>query len=147
MFDSKSASHETFVIAKFIFRSSHEFVVSAGSNCRYSFKIPLSHLFPRIISRYSTCHGRNFEALFAVKCYLILASTSQLNWRFWRCAKMTISVPGLSQPCRLTFKAHTTASYMYTGILRHVSIATQRAVLQRLYTIDNKTVDYQGCFH
>ena len=26
----------------------------------------LCHLFPRIITRYSTCHGRNFEALFAV---------------------------------------------------------------------------------
>ena len=40
LFDSKSASHETFVIAKFIFRGSHEFVVSqrgqiAGTLSRY----------------------------------------------------------------------------------------------------------------
>ena len=38
----------------------------------------LCHLFPRIITR----RGRNFEALFAVKSYLILSSTSWLNWRF-----------------------------------------------------------------
>ena len=38
----------------------------------------LGHLFPRIITR----RGRNFEALFAVKSYLILSSTSWLNWRF-----------------------------------------------------------------
>ena len=116
-FDSKSANHETFVIGKFIFRISHDFFMSLrGQNCGYSFKIPLSHLFPRIISRYSTCHGRNFEALFAFKSYLVLASTSRFNWRF--CIRKFVS--NLSQPCRLTFKALTTASYMYTGIRRHV---------------------------
>ena len=81
-FNSKSATHETFVTGKFIFRICHEFLMllrgqTAGTLLRY-----LCHLFPRIITRYSTCHGRNFEALFAVKSYLILSSTSRLNWRF-----------------------------------------------------------------
>ena len=81
-FNSKSATHETFVIGKFMFRICHEFLMllrgqTAGTLSRY-----LCHLFPRIITRYSTCRGLNFEALFAVKSNLILSSTGRLNWRF-----------------------------------------------------------------
>ena len=35
---------------------------------------------------------------------------------------------------------------MYTGIRRHVSIATQQAVLQSLYTIDNKLLIAKDAF-
>ena len=65
-----------------MFRICHEFLMLLRGQTAVTLLRYLCHLFPRIITRYSTCRGRNFEALFAVKSFLILSSTSQLNWRF-----------------------------------------------------------------
>ena len=39
-------------------------------------------MFPRIITRYSTCRGRDFEALFAIKSHLILPPLAGLTGDF-----------------------------------------------------------------
>ena len=112
---------------------------TAGTLLRY-----LCHLFPRIITRYSTCHGRNFEALFAVKSYLILSSTSGLTgvfvWEnyYFRPKALAALPPSIQSSHNRELHVH-----------RHsqvISTATQRTAPQSLHTINN-TVDCQGCFH
>ena len=64
-YDSKFATHETFVIGKFTFRISHdEFRMSLErSNCGYSFKITLSFLSENYYTEAAKIIKKPFAAL------------------------------------------------------------------------------------
>ena len=126
-----------------------ESVMNSLCHCEVKLRILFQDTFFSFVSEnYYTVLDLSRSRFWSFVCRQIssdLASTSRLNWRF--CVrKLLFSVSNLSRPRRLTFKALTAASYMYTGTRRHVSIATRRAALQSLYIIDNNTDDCQGCF-
>ena len=140
-FNSKSATHETFVIGKFISRICHEFLMllrgqTAGTLLGY-----LCHLFPKILLHVAVeilklCLPLNLIWFFPPPAGL----TGVFVWEnyYFRPKALPALPPSIQSSHNRELHVH-----------RHsqvISTATQRTALQSLYTINN-TVDCQGCFH